>query len=464
MLGTGCAMGSRATPTGRARPSGLRSVGRCSRGLAISVCPRSRPTPGAQRGHAGPLRRPRARNPYTGSPTRWSIETMNAPLPESIRKTLESASLDDKYSLDAGRAFMSGVQALVRLPMLQRQRDAAAGLNTGGFISGYRGSPLGTYDQALWAAKKHLAANHIVFQPGVNEELGATAVWGTQQLDLYPQSKKYDGVFGIWYGKGPGVDRCSDVFKHANMAGTVQAWRRDRDRRRRPHRQEQHRSAPERPYLQGLRAAGVLPERRAGHSRHGAARLRDEPLRRRCGRGMKTIQEVVESSPQRVSIDPDRVDIVLPAGLPDAGRRAAHPLARRRAGAGSAADGLQVVRRARLRAREQAEPQRDFESSHDRFGIIASGKAYNDTRQALMLTWVWTKTTCKHVGRAACTRSTWCGRWRPRSRATLHRGLQEILVVEEKRQVIEYQLKEELYNWRRRCAAERAGQVRRGRW
>ena len=154
---------------------------------------------------------------------------------------------------------MSGVQALVRLPMLQRQRDAAAGLNTAGFISGYRGSPLGGYDQALWAAKKHLAAHHIVFQPGVNEELGATAVWGTQQLDLYPQSKKYDGVFGIWYGKGPGVDRCSDVFKHANMAGTAQARRRDRDRRRRPRRQEQHRRAPERPHLQGLRPAGVLP-------------------------------------------------------------------------------------------------------------------------------------------------------------------------------------------------------------
>ena len=123
---------------------------------------------------------------------------MNAPLPESIRKALETVSLDDKYTLPEGRAFMSGVQALVRLPMLQRQRDAAAGLNTAGFISGYRGSPLGTYDQALWAAKKHLAENHIVFQPGVNEELGATAVWGTQQLDLYPAKKKYDGVFGIW--------------------------------------------------------------------------------------------------------------------------------------------------------------------------------------------------------------------------------------------------------------------------
>ena len=107
---------------------------------------------------------------------------MNAPLPESIRKALETVTLDDKYTLGEGRAFMSGVQALVRLPMLQRQRDAAAGLNTAGFISGYRGSPLGTYDQALWAAKKHLAANNIVFQPGVNEELGATAVWGTHVM------------------------------------------------------------------------------------------------------------------------------------------------------------------------------------------------------------------------------------------------------------------------------------------
>src|SRR5512134_4062453 len=111
---------------------------------------------------------------------------MNAPArPHEI-------GLEDKYTLQSGRAFMTGTQALVRLPMLQRVRDLAAGLNTGGFISGYRGSPLGGYDQALVAAKKHLAEHHIVFQPGVNEELGATAVWGSQMLDLYPQSKKYD--------------------------------------------------------------------------------------------------------------------------------------------------------------------------------------------------------------------------------------------------------------------------------
>jgi indolepyruvate ferredoxin oxidoreductase len=146
---------------------------------------------------------------------------MNAPLPAHVLQALEAVTLDDKYTLPAGRAFMSGVQALVRLPMLQRARDAAAGLNTAGFISGYRGSPLGTYDQSLQAARKHLAEQQIVFQPGVNEELGATAVWGTQQLDLFPEQKKHDGVFGIWYGKGPGVDRCLDVFKHANMAGTA---------------------------------------------------------------------------------------------------------------------------------------------------------------------------------------------------------------------------------------------------
>ncbi|MGZ5270144.1 MAG: indolepyruvate ferredoxin oxidoreductase family protein, partial [Ramlibacter sp.] len=147
---------------------------------------------------------------------------MNAPLPEHIRKALETVTLDDKYSLDHGRAFMSGVQALVKLPMLQRLRDAQQGKNTAGFISGYRGSPLGGYDQALWKASKYLKAQNIVFQPGVNEELAATALWGTQQLGFAPKAEqKFDGVFGIWYGKGPGVDRCSDVFKHANMAGTT---------------------------------------------------------------------------------------------------------------------------------------------------------------------------------------------------------------------------------------------------
>ena len=147
---------------------------------------------------------------------------MNAPIPpEAARKAMEDVTIDDKYLLESGRAFMTGVQALVRLPLLQRRRDAMAGHNTAAFISGYRGSPLGTYDQSLWQAKKYLSENHVVFNPGVNEELGVTAVWGSQQLEFDAASKKYDGVFGIWYGKGPGVDRSGDALKHANLAGTA---------------------------------------------------------------------------------------------------------------------------------------------------------------------------------------------------------------------------------------------------
>src|SRR6476660_5472695 len=129
-------------------------------------------------------------------------------------------SLEDKYVLTSGRVFLNGTQALVRLAMMQRERDLATGLNTAGFISGYRGSPLGGFDQALWKAKGHLKDHHIHFTPGVNEELAATAVWGSQQVGLF-EGSKYDGVFAMWYGKGPGVDRSGDVFKHANAAGTA---------------------------------------------------------------------------------------------------------------------------------------------------------------------------------------------------------------------------------------------------
>src|ERR1700680_699839 len=131
-----------------------------------------------------------------------------------------AVTLDDKYKLDSSRFYVTGTQALVRLPMLQRQRDVAAGLNTAGFISGYRGSPLGQVDIQLWHASQQLAAQHIQFRPGLNEELAATAVWGTQQLPLL-QGAKYDGVFAYWYGKGPGVDRSGDAFKHANFAGSA---------------------------------------------------------------------------------------------------------------------------------------------------------------------------------------------------------------------------------------------------
>ena len=128
-------------------------------------------------------------------------------------------TLDDKYTLEEGRVYITGTQALVRLPIIQRQKDKSQNLNTAAFISGYRGSPLGMYDKSLWTAKKFLKNNDINFESGLNEDLAATAVWGSQQSGLISKSTK-DGVFGIWYGKGPGVDRSGDAFKHANSAGT----------------------------------------------------------------------------------------------------------------------------------------------------------------------------------------------------------------------------------------------------
>ena len=368
---------------------------------------------------------------------------MNAPLPEDVRKALESVTLDDKYALEHGRAFMSGVQALVRLPMLQRQRDALAGLNTAGFISGYRGSPLGSYDQALWQAKKHLAGQNIVFQPGVNEELAATAVWGTQMLDLFPQSKKFDGVFGIWYGKGPGVDRCSDVFKHANMSGTsrhggVIAVAGD------DHVAKSSTAAHQSDHI--FKACGLpvfFPSDVQGILDMGVHAL---AMSRFSGvwAGMKTIQEVVESS-SSVTVDPARVKIVLPEDfvMPDGGVHMRWP------------DGA-LEQEARLfdykwyaalaYIRANRLNHNVVEGPNDRFGLIASGKAYNDTRQALADLGL-DDDTCRQLGiRVHKVNVVWP--LEATAAREFARGLQEILVVEEKRQVIEYQLKEELYNWR----------------
>ncbi|MBW8829235.1 MAG: indolepyruvate ferredoxin oxidoreductase family protein [Burkholderiales bacterium] len=368
---------------------------------------------------------------------------MNAPLPESIRKALETVSLDDKYRLENGRAFMSGVQALVRLPMLQRKRDAFAGLNTAGFISGYRGSPLGTYDQALWQAKKHLAAQNIVFQPGVNEELGATAIWGTQQLDLYPKTNKFDGVFGIWYGKGPGVDRCSDVFKHANMAGTAKhggviAIAGD------DHISKSSTAAHQSDHI--FKACGLpvfFPSSVQDILDMG---LHAFALSRFAGvwSGMKTIQEIVESA-SSVFVDPDRVDIVMPEDfqMPPGGlhiRWPDPPLEQE----ARLMDYKWYAALAYIRANKLN--HNVIEGPDDRFGLIASGKAYNDTRQALHDLGL-DDDTCRRIGiRLHKVNVVWP------LEATITRdfaqGLQEILVVEEKRQVIEYQVKEELYNWR----------------
>jgi indolepyruvate ferredoxin oxidoreductase len=133
---------------------------------------------------------------------------------------LNKHTLDDKYTLDKGRILLNGTQALVRLALMQRWRDYSDGLNTAGYVTGYRGSPLGGIDKEFNRAKKHLEENKIKFHPAVNEDLAATALWGSQQVNLF-EGALYDGVFGIWYGKGPGVDRSGDAFRHANFAGTA---------------------------------------------------------------------------------------------------------------------------------------------------------------------------------------------------------------------------------------------------
>src|ERR1700743_1322261 len=223
---------------------------------------------------------------------------------------LIDVGLDDKYRLDAKRIFLSGTQALVRLPMLQRERDRANGLKTAGLISGYRGSPLGMYDNALWRAKSFLKEHDIAFVPGLNEDLAATAVWGSQQVGLFPGAK-VDGVFGIWYGKGPGVDRATDALKHANSAGSsrnggVLALAGDDhgcQSSTLAHQSEQVFAAALIPVinpstLQEYLDLGIL----------GFALSRYSG----CWVGFKAIGETVESSAS-IHADPDRVKIVLPS-------------------------------------------------------------------------------------------------------------------------------------------------------
>ena len=369
---------------------------------------------------------------------------MNAPLPEHIRKSLETVTLDDKYSLDYGHAFMSGVQALVKLPMLQRLRDAQQGKNTAGFISGYRGSPLGGYDQALVKAAKYLKAQNIIFQPGVNEELAATAVWGTQQLGFAPPgTNKFDGVFGIWYGKGPGVDRTSDVFKHANMAGTT-AWGGAIAIAGDDHISKSSTAAHQSDHI--FKACGLPVFFPASVQEILDLGLHAFALSRYSGvwAGMKTIQEIVESSASAM-IDPDRVQIKLPTDfeMPPGGVHIRWPDApleqESRLFDTKWYAALAYIRANRLNYNA-------IESKADRFGMIASGKAYNDTRQALMDLGL-DDASCRQLGiRLHKVGVVWpLEAQLTREFAT---GLQEILVVEEKRQVIEYQLKEELYNWR----------------
>ena len=355
---------------------------------------------------------------------------------------LAAVTLDDKYALESGRVFLTGTQALVRLPMIQRQRDAAAGLNTACFISGYRGSPLGGFDRELWSARRFLETNQIHFQPGVNEDLAATAVWGSQQGDLFGDSN-YDGVFAIWYGKGPGVDRSGDALKHGNAAGSsrhggVLLLAGD------DHTAKSSTSAHQSEYafmdasIPTLNPAGVQEYLDLGL--YGWAMSRYSG----CWIGLKTISDTAESSAS-VYVDPARVPIVLPDEfeMPEGGlniRWPDTPLAQE-----------ERLHRHKLYAavafaRANKLDKVVLDSPKRRFGIVTAGKSYLDVRQALDDLGI-DEQMAADIGLSLYK----VGLVWPLEREGIRRfaeGLEEILVVEEKRAVIENQLKEQLYNWR----------------
>ncbi len=367
---------------------------------------------------------------------------MNAPLDRQQALQPDAISLDDKYTLERGRVFLTGTQALIRLPMMQRRRDQAAGLNTAGFITGYRGSPLGSVDQTAAKAKKFLAAHHVQFHPGVNEDLAATSVWGTQQTNLFPGAK-YDGVFSIWYGKGPGVDRSGDVFKHAVAAGTakhggVLALAGD------DHAAKSSTTAHQSEHI--LKACGIpvlypsSVQEYLDYGLHGWAMSRYAGL----WVAMKCVTDIVESG-ATVDVDPDRVKILLPEDfeMPAGGLNIRWP------------DGIleQEERLVNYKwyaalayARANGLNRTIWDSPNARFGIFTAGKSYLDTRQALQDLGI-----DEQVARDIGIRLHKVGMSWPLEAESTRKfatGLEEILVVEEKRQLLEYQLKEELYNWR----------------
>jgi indolepyruvate ferredoxin oxidoreductase len=352
--------------------------------------------------------------------------------------------LQSRYDDDEGRVFLTGIQALVRLPLMQARLDRARGLNTGGFISGYRGSPLGGYDLELQHQSKILNAHDIHFEPGLNEDLAATALWGTQQLPLFNDAKK-DGVFGIWYGKGPGVDRCGDIFRTANTNGTsrlggVLAISGDDHAAHSsmfPHQTEQIFQAVSMPVLHPATVAEFLELGLAGIelSRYSGLWV-----------GFKTISETVESG---VSLD-------LPSSLP----RFATP-----EGVVIPPWGLNFDPNLRWPA-ERAELERRvveyrlpaalafarangfdkviIRPKTPRFGLITVGKAHLDMLQALSdlgLTRRMLEAAGIGLYKVAMT-------WplEPQGLREFASGMDELLVVEEKRPLVEGQIKEHLYN------------------
>ncbi|MGE0289196.1 MAG: indolepyruvate ferredoxin oxidoreductase family protein [Bradyrhizobium sp.] len=351
-------------------------------------------------------------------------------------------SLDQKYTQGTGHVFLTGIQALVRLPMAQIRRDRAMGLNTAGFVSGYRGSPLGGYDQQLFAARKHLEQYNIKFQPGVNEDLAATAIWGSQQLSLSPGAE-YDGVVGIWYGKGPGVDRCGDVFRHANAAGSaknggVLCLAGDDHGAKSstvPHQSDHAFMSALMPYLypssihemieMGL--LGIAMSRYSG-----------------CWVGMKVITETVETTAE-IDLTDEMKPFVIPTDfeMPPGGLNIRWP-----------DDRFEQDRRlqdykgyaAIAFARANKVNRITMDSPNARYGIMASGKSYEDIRQALRELGITEEVAAKIGLRLYKIGMPWP--LEPEGVRQFAVGLEEIFIVEERREIVENQVKQELFNWR----------------
>ncbi|MEO7014793.1 MAG: indolepyruvate ferredoxin oxidoreductase family protein [Dokdonella sp.] len=350
-------------------------------------------------------------------------------------------TLDHKYTRREGRIYLSGVQALVRLPLMQQMRDRAAGIHTAGFISGYRGSPLGGLDLELWKAKKHLKGSDIEFTPGLNEDLGATMVWGTQQTNLF-EGAKFDGVFSMWYGKGPGVDRCGDVFKHGNAAGTskfggVLALAADDHACRSstlPHGSELEFVSAMMPILNPAGVQDILDMGMLGWA-----------MSRFTGRwvGFKTIAETVESSAS-VNVNPHQLDILMPEDfvLPEDGLNIRWPdpplnqemrLHR------------YAVQAATAFARANRIDRIVLDSPKARLGIVTTGKSYLDVLQALEYLGISAR-DARDIGiRVYKIGMTWP--LEPVGIREFAEGLEDVIVVEEKRSFIESQMKEYMYNW-----------------
>ena len=353
---------------------------------------------------------------------------------------LNHVTLDDKYDLEKSRIFVTGFQALVRLCLMQKERDRRAGLNTAGYVTGYRGSPLGGLDQQFQRAKTWLQASDVVFQAGINEELAATAVWGTQQAELRGEGR-YDGVFGMWYGKGPGVDRCGDVFRHANFAGTskhggVLALMGD------DHTAESSTTAHQSEFhfvdlmIPILNPAGI--QEIIDYGLYGWAMSRFTG----AWTALKCMHETVETTAV-VDGSLDRVKIVMPEdfAMPEGGLNIR---------LGDTILGMEArltdYKRDAMIAFVRANKLNRIITSGGRnpkIGIITLGKSYLDVRQALdelEIDEVRANDLGLRIYKVACPYPL-----SQRELAEFAQGLELIIVVEEKRSLVEVQVREELY-------------------